>query len=316
MGHWEIAFPSPYHERSIEKKYDLVKWDDKIEKAYFRGQLSHPSWIEPTDNHIYMMARMRVLRLAEEHPELFNVMHIGVDRGGSQPEVESAIRLYLQKHRIPHGIPEPFTETLPKHKYLLNLDGVVAAFRMATLLGAGSVVLHQESYTKEYILGHLKPWVHYVPVDYSLSDLTEKIQLLKNNDTLAKEIATNGLKAYHQIMKKSDMWCSMWRTMRSLATLHRHNITEELARSRIKDPLNPRIKFREPFYGNIYRQQNGHTEESVANRLPSGGLSRSPACCGDASVSVLPPDTEDAEEHYGEEEEHEHEHEHEGHNEM
>jgi spore maturation protein CgeB len=38
---------------------------------------------------------------------------------------------------------------------------------------------------------YLKPMVHYVPVEYDLSDLKEKIEWLRCNDDKAKQIAKN-----------------------------------------------------------------------------------------------------------------------------
>ena len=42
-----------------------------------------------------------------------------------------------------------------------------------------------------YFLG-LKPWKHYVPLRPDLSDLVEKTELLRQNDTLARQVAEDG----------------------------------------------------------------------------------------------------------------------------
>jgi spore maturation protein CgeB len=40
---------------------------------------------------------------------------------------------------------------------------------------------------------YLEPYINYIPVAYDLSDLVEKIEWVKNNDSAAKEIAQGAL---------------------------------------------------------------------------------------------------------------------------
>ena len=78
-----------------------------------------------------------------------------------------------------------------KYKYLLHLDGYVAAWRLIAELNMHSVILKQESSTYEYYYTLLRPWVHYVPIKRDLSDLIEKVSWCKNNDASCKQIASN-----------------------------------------------------------------------------------------------------------------------------
>ena len=82
----------------------------------------------------------------------------------------------------------------------------------------------------------------------------------------------------------------MWRTLRSLAALTRHNITQPLHEARILQE--ERFRDRYPtrfsqFYGNMHK---GLSKTDVANRLPIQpfGAPRSHACCPNASVEMLP----------------------------
>lgn len=114
----------------------------------------------------------------QEYPDHFDVAFTGLDQA-SEGQVRTEIVRWARENGVQLQPADRFASTLPRFKYLVNLDGVVAAFRMATLVGAGSVVLMQESHTKEFFMGSLMPWVHYVPINYSLADLVEKIELLK-----------------------------------------------------------------------------------------------------------------------------------------
>ncbi len=49
-------------------------------------------------------------------------------------------------------------------KFLLNLDGFTAAYRLAKYLLTNSVVLKEESTKIEYYYRSLKPYKHYIPV--------------------------------------------------------------------------------------------------------------------------------------------------------
>ena len=64
-------------------------------------------------------------------------------------------------------------------------SGKLAAF----LAYSGSVVFLQKSDFIYHFSSRLEPWVHYVPVSYSLDDVVEKIVYLRNNDALAHRIA-------------------------------------------------------------------------------------------------------------------------------
>lgn len=69
QGNWEIAFPSPAHEKTLGWEYEAVQWEDKIEKAYFRGQISHPSSTFASPSQIKLIPRIRLMRLAKELPD-------------------------------------------------------------------------------------------------------------------------------------------------------------------------------------------------------------------------------------------------------
>jgi hypothetical protein len=69
-----------------------------------------------------------------------------------------------------------------QHKYQINIDGTVAAYRFPYLLAGDSLVLKQDSSYYEHFYKRLSPWKHYVPFKHDLSDLLEKIQWAKDHD--------------------------------------------------------------------------------------------------------------------------------------
>lgn len=69
-----------------------------------------------------------------------------------------------------------------QHKYQINIDGTVAAYRLPYLLVGDSVVLKQDSIYYEHFYNELQPWKHYIPVKSNLSDLLEKLKWAKDHD--------------------------------------------------------------------------------------------------------------------------------------
>eukprot|EP01062_Namystynia_karyoxenos_P036920 TRINITY_DN26890_c0_g1_i2.p1 TRINITY_DN26890_c0_g1~~TRINITY_DN26890_c0_g1_i2.p1 ORF type:complete len:712 (+),score=126.07 TRINITY_DN26890_c0_g1_i2:73-2136(+) len=79
-------------------------------------------------------------------------------------------------------------------KYVLLLDGVVAAFRSTWLLQTGSVIFATGAWL-DVRTQLLLPWVHYVPFSSDLSDLTAALSVVAANDTFASWIAGNAQRA-------------------------------------------------------------------------------------------------------------------------
>ena len=101
-----------------------------------------------------------------------------------------------------------------QHKYQINIDGTVAAYRLPYLLVGDSVVLKQDSIYYEHFYNELQPWKHYIPVKSNLSDLLEKLKWAKDHD---EEVRLVSLKVYFHlfpnIMGPFEMQCT-WRASR------------------------------------------------------------------------------------------------------
>ena len=53
------------------------------------------------------------------------------------------------------------------------------------------MILLQEAGFDYHFSTRLQPWVHYVPLTYSMADATEKIEWLIAHDDMARRIAQN-----------------------------------------------------------------------------------------------------------------------------
>ena len=106
-----------------------------------------------------------------------------------------------------------------EYKYVINVDGVSAAWRVTGLLASGALLIKQESPYFEHYYPLMKPWVHYVPVRFDLQDLVQKVQWAKTHDTEVQKIIANAVRLSRTRLRQQDAQCYMWRTLRSLANL-------------------------------------------------------------------------------------------------
>ena len=75
-----------------------------------------------------------------------------------------------------------------RYKYILNIQGNSAAYRLSYLLRSGSVILNVESENKLWWEDKWEPMKHYVPIKSDLSDLKEKIEWCREHDEECRKI--------------------------------------------------------------------------------------------------------------------------------
>ena len=92
------------------------------------------------------------------------------------------------------------------HKYILNIDGHVSAFRLSFELGMNSVILLVKSQWKVWYTDMLKEYVHYVPVEYDLSNLISQIEWCKTHDKECKKIAKNAQIFFETYINKKGIF--------------------------------------------------------------------------------------------------------------
>ena len=89
-----------------------------------------------------------------------------------------------------------------KHKFILNIDGHVKAFRLGNELRMGSVILLVDSPYRVWFQDKLKNNEHYILIKHDLSDLLDKLKWCKKNDKKCQKIAENALQFYNDHLSK------------------------------------------------------------------------------------------------------------------
>ena len=183
------AFLMPLDDESFEigvvetvaKRATLPMWEDRKPIAYWRGCMS--GGYAPTP-------RTRVVREFHEHPCIdakLTRIHPALMTPAFQGDMtdENDTRFYDNERSLAEHL---------QHKYIFIVDGNCIASSHQWVFASGSVpimVTHpgNDWWFRKYLI----PMVHYVPINYDLSDLKEKIEWLVANDDKAKEIATHAM---------------------------------------------------------------------------------------------------------------------------
>uniref|UniRef100_A0A9L0TBU0 Protein O-glucosyltransferase 2 n=1 Tax=Equus caballus TaxID=9796 RepID=A0A9L0TBU0_HORSE len=185
-------------------------WESKNSTAVWRGRDSRKE-------------RLELVKLSRKHPELIDA---------------AFTNFFFFKHD--ESLYGPIVKHISffdffKHKYQINVDGTVAAYRLPYLLVGDSVVLKQDSIYYEHFYNELQPWKHYIPVKSNLSDLLEKLKWAKDHDEEAKKIAKAGQEFARNNLMGDDIFCYYFKLFQTLehehlahsGTQREHIITED-----------------------------------------------------------------------------------------
>lgn len=240
---WVIPFPSSFSVISTMEidqwQAELVKksegkphadplatrpWDRRTPRAYWVGAITGP-WEFAADPAIMAVPRLKLLRLAKDHPDRLKAEWSNLATYGITWVHDSEHIAGFMNNDPPRsvvnltGIEQAGFTPLNKwahYKYYLNIDGVVMGGRMNKLLSLGGVVLQHQAGYYEHFEDILEPYVHYVPIAYDLSDLVSTVQWLQDNDVEARRIAENGQRLADERLRIEDHLCYVWRALEGL----------------------------------------------------------------------------------------------------
>ncbi|XP_014770860.1 protein O-glucosyltransferase 2 [Octopus bimaculoides] len=157
-------------------------WANKSDLAFWRGRDSREE-------------RLNLVMLSKKHPDLVDAMLTNM--------------FFFPKDEKKYGrIVEPVSFfDFFKHKYQLNIDGTVAAYRFPYLLAGSSVVLKQDSHYYEHFYNELTPYVHYIPVKRNLSNLLDQLRWAKEHENEVKNIVENAQNYVLNRLLPKDIIC-------------------------------------------------------------------------------------------------------------
>jgi hypothetical protein len=177
----------PYSCREYPK---IIKsnWKNKINKAVFRGATTGAGVTLETNQ------RLKALDICEKNPDLLDV---GITSWNLRPRKYEGEKYLQTIERSKYPLSNKLNlQDQSKYKYILTLEGHVAAYRLSYELSTESVILLAGSKWKMWYYNFLKPLIHYVPVAEDLHDLIEQIEWCRNHDKECEQIALNAKKFY------------------------------------------------------------------------------------------------------------------------
>jgi hypothetical protein len=169
-------------------------WAEKIDKAVFRGN--------PTGCGISSDTNMRI-RLAEMMTANAAYLDVGlIKTTNNMPRFDPVKGLGLiEVKALP--VQKMDMQEQSKYKYIVHVDGNVAAYRLLKTMLLGSVILKVAGKYDLWVEQLLQDGVNYISVKEDLSDLIEKIEWCKSHDEECKTIAENGTLLAKKVLDKN-----------------------------------------------------------------------------------------------------------------
>lgn len=209
----DIPFPNREDWDLAENKFsnlvDKYKWENKIEKAVWRGNATNCGVTSENNQR---------LKLHQLNKKLSDYIDTGVIGWNGRDKIQP------DTNKISFIDPENFDplkffispENQLKYKYQLNVDGHVSAFRLGFILSINTVLLQVRSTSKwtlwyqgkliEHDINSDKPQKsHFIFIKEDFSDLKEKIIWCRNNDKICKEISNRATIFFQNNLKMSNL---------------------------------------------------------------------------------------------------------------
>lgn len=209
VKYWDVPMPNYDDVRiALGRDKDLAKpeytrWGDKNAKAVFRGA--------PTGCGYTTETNMR-LKLATMKSDDLDVGVISVRQGSLKFDPGEGLgRLDMSRTLKP--VDRLSLEQQAKYKYIIHIDGNVAAYRLLKMMTLGSVILKVTGPYTTWVDHVLKDREHYVSVKEDLSDLQEVIEWCKTHDDECSEIATRAREFATQALSRDYVESTFAKTL-------------------------------------------------------------------------------------------------------
>jgi hypothetical protein len=176
------------HGYKYEVEPYFLKWEDKISKAFWRGECS--GTVDERDE-IKELVRIRTVRELLD----FELADVKMTNAWGWANGKNVPQEYFVSSRISY-------QEMFKYKIFMIIDGNVIASNHMWGFATGCVPVIISN-AKCWFIEYLEPFVNYIPIKYDLSDLKDKIRWIIDNDEKAKEIANNAFKFSKEIFSPS-----------------------------------------------------------------------------------------------------------------
>lgn len=190
----------PKTEDQDYKCYDII-WESKKNIAIFRGSCTGAGVTIETNPRL----KLSYLSSLEKNKKYLDA---GITEWNLRPRKlknDNFLRS-IDIDKLPFGLkPKMNQKEQQEYKYVVNIEGHVAAYRLSMELSCGFCILLVESDYKLWFYDQLKPNVHYISIKKDLSDLIDKIKWCQKNDDFCKKISENAKKFADNYLSKKGI---------------------------------------------------------------------------------------------------------------
>ncbi|KAF8841138.1 hypothetical protein BDN67DRAFT_929060, partial [Paxillus ammoniavirescens] len=105
-----------------------------------------------------------------------------------------------------------------RYKFIFDIDGNGWSGRFKRLVTGNALVFKATIYP-EWFSSRIEPWVHYVPIQVSYTDLHDAVAFFRTHDALGAQIAAAGKEWSQRFWKKEDMSAYLYRLLLEYARI-------------------------------------------------------------------------------------------------
>jgi hypothetical protein len=162
-------------------------WNKKtVVQAVFRGGPTGCGYTESTN------ARIKISTMRSP------LLDAGITVAGSAKTIDSRSIKFDPVYGLGvlntgiRPIPRMSMAEQSRRKYIVHIDGNVSAYRLATTLATGSLILRVASDYTSWLDEYLRAGEHYIAIDADLSNLIETIEWCRSHDEECAKVASRG----------------------------------------------------------------------------------------------------------------------------
>ena len=188
--------------RALRKRMQadrLPPWCERLPIAFWRGSTTGSKGIDL--NSLELNRRYQLARLSRALPDRLDArINRAVQCRSSQDREQIVHR--LQREGLFSTTVNPWHAAL--HAWQIDIDGNVNSWGLLWKLLSGSCILRVQSTRRQWYHHRLKPWVHLVPVNADLSDLSERLAWCNNHRQECAAIAAAGKALAENVVNEID----------------------------------------------------------------------------------------------------------------
>ncbi|GAQ81757.1 hypothetical protein KFL_000900120 [Klebsormidium nitens] len=176
-------------------------WEERRDVAYFVGHLTGQPQTQAYGSHL-INPRLRAAEIALERPDLLDVsVTVSEDQGKDHPE-------YI-KELLDRGVvqKEYKQDQRGAAKYVIDLPGNSAAWRLGSRLGDGAVTLKSLTAWNEFWHYLLEPGKNILMIGEWPDDLVEKVEAAKKHDSEMRCVARAAQVVAFTRLRQEDLLC-------------------------------------------------------------------------------------------------------------